>query len=375
MLALGERAPAGAARHPVQGFPGTERLATPLLVYALLHLPGEASDPWRAFWQANVLLWLLSILLAHRVAALFYSDRCTPWFAAILVALYPALTLTFNAVKQQTLGTTFLLLGIYLFEGRLREARAGARLAALAALMFLGQFADGGWLFLAAFIFMRAWWMPGRERWTTLGCLAAAVAIAELWLAWLRGLYRLPSVAHALNFSFARMLGDSGRWLAAWASGAGTAGHSFLNFPGALFFSDYWPLICRGFLPIHAPLILAAVAGLFLEPRSRMFAFLAAPMLFVGHSGTIVAGWLFYYGYLSFPAALMVILAAAGALGNLAARRQALPRLAAIAVLAYACWGFTGLKRQAGIYYGEGPDYYRPRVQVHYGNEPGHVEY
>ena len=375
MLALGERAPAEAARHPVQGFPGTERLATPFLVYALLHVPGEASNPWGAFWQMNVLLWLLSVFLAFRVAALVFPDRCSPWFAAILVALYPALTLTFNAIKQQTLGTTFLLFGMYLFEGGLNRAGVLFKITALAALMFLGQFADGGWLFLAAFIFMRAWWMPGRERWTNIACIGAAVAISELWLAWLGIIYRLPSVAHARGFSFSGVLEESGRWLAAWAAGADTSGHSFLNFPGGTFFSAYWPVICKGFLPIHAPLLAVAAAGLFIEPRSRMFAFLVAPMLFVGHSGMIVAGWVFYYGYLSFPAAIMVIFSAAAVLGNLAGRKGVLPRIAALAIAACACWAFTDLKKQAGIYYGAGPGYYRRDVQVHYGNEIGHVDY
>ncbi|HXQ79929.1 MAG TPA: hypothetical protein VN775_01365, partial [Opitutaceae bacterium] len=141
MFALQERLPAEEARHPVQGFPGTERLATPFIVYALLHVPGQAADAWRAFWEANVLLWLLSVYLAYRVAALYFADPCTPWFAAILVAFYPALTLTFNAVKQQALGTTYLLLGIYLFEGRLNKAGFALKVIALAALMFLGQFA------------------------------------------------------------------------------------------------------------------------------------------------------------------------------------------------------------------------------------------
>lgn len=150
MLALQEKLPAGKARHPVQGFPGTERLATPFLVYALLHAPGEASAPWAAFWQANVLLWLLSILLAHRVAALFFADGCSPWFAAALVALYPALTLTFGAVKQQPLGTIYMLFGIYLFEGHLRAAAFPLTLTA--ARLSLG--ASGG----------SAFRQPGAER-------------------------------------------------------------------------------------------------------------------------------------------------------------------------------------------------------------------
>jgi hypothetical protein len=375
MLALREKLPAEKTRHPVQGFPGTERLASPFLAYALLHLPGEEADSWSVFWQANVLLWLLSIYLAHRVAALFFADRCTPWIAAILVALYPALTLTFNAIKQQTLGTTYLLLGMYLFEGRLSRAGPLFRVAALAALMFLGQFADGGWWFLAAFIFFRAWWMPGRKKWTTIICLGTAVGLSELWLAWLGGIYHLPSVTHALGFSYGRVLGESWTWLNAWARGADVSQLRFLNFPGFTFFSVYWPVICRGFLSVHAPLLLVAVAGLFLEPRSRMFTCLAVPMLFVGHSGMIIAGWLFYYGYLSFPAAMMVIFAAAGALGNLAGRTALLPRVAALAIVAGACWNFTGLKKQAGIYYGAGPEYYRRNIEVHYGNESKRVSY
>ncbi len=375
MLALQERTPAGKARHPVQGFPGTERLASSFLVYALLHATGGSADVWSVFWAANVLLWLLSILLAHRIAGLFFDDPFSPWIAAILVALYPALTLTFNAVKQQPLGTTYLLLGMYLFEGRLKGSGFLFRVAALAAVLFLGQFADGGWVFLAAYIFLRLWWIPGRGKWTTLACLGIALGLSEAWLAWLGGAYHLPSVIHSLRFSFARVLGESWGWLGAWMEGSDVSQLTFLNFPGTTFFSIYWPLICRGFLSNHVPLLLVAIAGLFLEPRTRMFTFLAVPMLFVGHSGVIVTGWLFYYGYLSFPAAIMLILAASAVLGGLLARGETLPGMAALAVAAWACWSFTGLKKQAGIYYGEGPDYYVRRIEVHYGNEGKPVDY
>jgi hypothetical protein len=375
MLALQERAPAGKARHPVQGFPGTERLASSFLVYALLHATGGASNVWSVFWLANVLLWLLSICLAYKIAGLFFDDSCSPWIAAILVALYPALTLTFNAVKQQPLGTTYFLLGMYLVEGRLKESGFLFRVAALAAVFFLGQFADGGWIFLAAYLFLRLWWIPGRGKWTALACLGLALGLSELWLAWLGSLYHLPSVIHALRFSFGRMLGESWRWLGAWMSGSDVSQMSFLNFPGFTFFSVFWPLICKGFLSNHAVLLVVAVAGLFLEPRTRMFTFLAVPMLFVGHSGVIVTGWLFYYGYLSFPAAMMLIFAASAVLGGLAARRGSLPRLAALAIAVCACWSFTGQKKQAGIYYGEGPDYYLRSIEVHYGNETKSVDY
>jgi hypothetical protein len=375
LAALQEQLPAGEARHPVQGFPGTERLATPFLAAALLHVTGNRATVWGVIWLSNVLLWILSIFLAHRIAALAFADRCAPWFAAILVALYPALTVTFNAVKQQPLGTVFLLLGIYLFEARLRGAAAPFRVVALTALMFFGQFADGGWFFLAAYIFLRSWWIPGRAKWASMACLAAALGASGAWMAWLARAYHLPSAAHALGFSYARVLGESWTCLRAWVSGQDVSGLWFLNYPGLTFFTRLWPLVGAGFLSVHAPLVILAVAGIFLEPRSRMFAFLAVPMLLVGHSGVMLSSWYFYYGYLSFPAAVMLILAVSGTLGSLASRRGTLPRVAALALAACACSGFTGQKRQAGIYYGQGPGYFMRHVEIHYGDETGHVDY
>jgi len=372
MFALQEHVGAGQARHPVQGFPGTERLATRFLVSALLHAPGETADVWRVFWWANVLLWILSVFLAYRVAALFFRDRLSPWFAAILVALYPALTLTFNVIKQQPLGGIFLLMGIYLFEAHLRQARAPFRVVALAAVMFFGQFADGGWFFLAGFIFLRAWWLPSREKWATIFCLAVSVGISGLWLAWLGRIYHLPSALHTLDLNPKLMLAGSFRWLGAWITGSDVRGLSLFGFPGFTFFTVFWPVICKGFLAIHAPLVLVALAGLLFEPRSTMFTFLMVPMLFVGHSGTMATGWGYHYGYLSFPAAIMAILAASAVLGGLAGKSAFLPRIAAFAIAAYSCWCFTDLKKQAGVYYGGDPESYRRKIEVHYGNETEH---
>ncbi len=372
---LEERVAPGSARHPIQGFPGTERLATPFLLSILLHLPGNAGNAWRVFWQANVLLWILSVFLAYRVAALFFPDPGAPFFAAILVALYPALTLTFNAIKQQPLGTTYLLLGIYLFESRLRGRGALYGLAVLTTLLFFGQFADGGWCFLAVFLFLRAFWLPGRERWTTMLGVVAAVGLSGLWFAALGRAYHLPSVLHAMGFKPLGVLAESSRWLGSAVSGAGVSGSSFLNFQGFTFFTDFWPLICRAFLTINAPLVLAAVAGLFLQPRTRMFTLVTVPLLFVAQMGVIATGWVFHYGYLSFPAAVMLILAASGVLGSLVQRPAILPRVAALAVAAYACWGFADLKKQAGLYFGGDPSSYQRRIEVHFGDEDGRTIY
>lgn len=366
---LQERVPPGSARHPIQGFPGTERLATPFLLSILLHFSGSAGNAWRVFWQANVLLWILSVFLAFKVADLFFPDTGAPFFAAMLVALYPALTLTFNAIKQQPLGTTYLLLGVYLFEARLKGRGAAFSLLVLTALLFLGQFADGGWWFLAAFLLLRAFWLSGRERWMTPLCVVAALGISGLWFAWLSHAYHLPSALHARRFNPGGMLAESSRWLGSLVSGAGVGDSSFLNYPGFTFFTDFWPLVCRAFLTINAPLAVMAVIGLFLEPRTRMFTFLTVPMLLVGQAGMTATGWVFHYGYLSFPAAVMLILAASGVLGSLLQRPAILPRVAALAVSAYACWCFGDLKKQAGLYFGGDPSAYQRRIEVHFGDE------
>ncbi len=372
---LQERVGPGNARHPIQGFPGTERLASPFLLSVLLHLPGTGGNVWGVFWLADVLLWILSVFLAYKVAARFFPDSAAALFAAILVALYPTLTLTFNAIKQQPLGTTYLLLGIYLFETRLRGQGALFGFVVLTALLFFGQFAGGGWSFLAAYLFLRAFWLSGRERWMTMLRVVAAVGLSGLWFASLRHVYHLPSAFQATGFSPSRVVGESTRWLGSFASGAGVSGENFLNFPGFTFFTDFWPLICRAFLTINAPVVLVAVVGLFIEPRTRMFTFLAIPLFIVGHTGMIAIGWVFHYGYLSFPAALMLIFATSGVLGSLVERPALLPRVAALAVGAYACWCFADLKKQAGLYFGGDPGSYVRRIEVHFGDEDGRATY
>jgi hypothetical protein len=375
LQALGETVGPAQAIHSVQGFPGTERLATPFLLSLYLRIPGGTADVWRAFWQLNVLLWILAIVLAHRAAALYFGDDASPWFAAILMALYPALTVTFGAIKQQSLGSLYLLLGMVLFEGPLRRRGPWVVAAGLTLLFFFGQFADGGWCFLAAFLFLRAFWLRGGERGRTLAAIAAAFVVSLAWFSWLGEAYHLPSAARSRGFSMLTMARESAHWLAAWASGGDVGGLYFFNYPGTVFFKDLWPLLCRSFLLVHGPLVALAAAGLLLDRRSRMFAFLTVPMLLVGQMGTVVTGWVYHYGYLSFPAGIMILLAASSVLGRLAGRPSMAARVAAVALATCACWCFVDLKRQVGIYYGGDPAAYTRRVVVHFGDGNETVTY
>jgi hypothetical protein len=375
LFALGETVGPGQALHPVQGFPGTERLATPLLLSVWLRLPGETADVWHAFWQLNVLLWVVSVVLAYRAAALYFDDEASPWFAAILMALYPALTVTFGAIKQQSLGSVYLLLGIVIFEGPLRARGRLAAVAALAAYFFLGQFADGGWCFLAAFLVLRSLWLPGAERWRSLAGIFAALALSLAWFSWLGHAYHLPSAARSRGFSLTVMGKESVLWLLAWISGKDVGGLWFFNYPGTDFFTTLWPLLCRGFLLVHGPLLVLAVAGLVLDRRSRMFTFLIVPMLLVGQMGVVASGWVYHYGYLSFPAGVMALLAASSVLGSLVGRPSLTSRVVAVALATCACWCFVDLKRQAGIYYGGDPSAFTRQVEVHFGDDHGSATY
>jgi hypothetical protein len=91
--------------------------------------------------------------------------------------------------------------------------------------------------------------------------------------------------------------------------------------------------------------------------------------------GMMTTGWVFHYGYLSFPAAVMLILAASGVLGSLVQRTAILPRVAALAFGAYACWCLGDLKKQAGLYFGGDPSAYQRRVEVHFGDDDGRADY
>jgi hypothetical protein len=375
IFALQEKVAAGNSRHPVEGFPATERLAVPFLLYVLLHFTAGALSVLKLFWVLNIALWLLAVFLSHRVAALFFSDRYSPWLAAILVASYPALNLTFHATKLQSLGTIYLLAGIYLHERHLRFLAWPQRWIVLTGFLFLGLFATGGWVFLTVFIVFRCWWLPRSERWRTLGILVAAVVIAQLWLAALTRIYHLPSATGTMSFSLSSTGAASWHWIRTWASGGSVAELQFLNFKGYDFFAGYCLLIVRAFGTLHGLLLGIALAALWLEPKTRIFTAIAVPLLLVGHAGLIMTGVIFHYGYLSFPAGLMLMFAAAGGLGRLIEAKSRLAQISSLVLLLAVGGTFLGSKKQAGLYFGGNAAAYRRDISIYYGDETNAVHY
>ena len=375
LFAVQETAAPENARQHVTGFPATERLLVPFLLYLLLHVTAGTINIWTLFWMLNVGFWLLAIYFTYQIARRFFAEPFSAWMAAILTALYPVLTITFNAIKVQAMGTVYLLAGIFLFEAYLRAVRTPEKIVGLTALMGLGMFANGGWLYIAAYLFLRAPWLPARERWTTLAGVLIAVVVARGGLHWLSAKYSLPSVEQYMGFDLKRTVGDSWRWVMTWVRGGDVSGLKLLNYSGMTFFSGFLALIARCFLIVHWPVVVIAALGLFIAGPTRMFLAFALPMLLVGHSGTMITGWVFYYSYASFPAAIMLIFSAAGFLGWLA-QSQIRPRYVLVfVVIAVAGWNFGREKLQAGIYYGGEPDGLQRNLSIYYGDDRKPVRY
>ncbi len=375
LFALQESLLPGKSQHHVRGFPGTERLLATFILYLSLHLTGKSISVLTLFWLTNVVLWLLSIFLTHRLAAYYFADGYSPWIAAILVALYPALTLTFFAIKQQPLGTVFFLAGILFYERNLKQRSFLDATISLTAVIFLGMFANGGGVFLAGYIFFNACWSPRALRIRSLVSLAIAAIIAKLWLSALGSFYHLPSVTETLHIDVFAILSDTWKWLEAWVAHRDISELRFLGYPGGSFFTQFLALDIRAFLLLHVPLLVTAIAGYFFLPAARMLLLIAIPLFMLGHAGTLLAGWRFHYGYLSFPAGILVILAASGTLGLFLAGRHHLFRAVAFVIIAVAVLVFTDLKKQAGIYYGGFPERYLRRVTVYYPDEADHPQY
>jgi hypothetical protein len=375
LFALQETLPPAASQHHVQGFPGTERLLPTFLLYLLIHLTGKTVGVLTLFWISNVLLWLACIFLTQRLASYYFADDYSPWIAGTLVAFYPALTLTFSAIKQQPLGTVFFLAGVLIYEKRLRRASLPVATTAIAALILLGLFANGGGVFLAAYIFFSILWERGRPKAWPLITLGVASVIAKLWFGLLNSGYHLPSVTETLHIDIPSLLAETKTWIAAWLTQNDISNLRFLGYPGTSFFTYFLSIIMHAFLTLHAPLLLIAMVGLFLAPKTRMLVLISIPLFFLGHGGTLLAGWRFHYGYLSFPAGMMIIFAASGTLGLFAQSGSLLLRSLVMVTIIAACLIFSDLKTQAGVYYGGFPERYQLKVIIRYPDDREHLQY
>ena len=364
----------GTGQPRVEGFPGTERLLVPFAVGGILRVTG--GDLLTAFWILNVAVWLIAIILAYRIAQRFYADPYAPLLAAMLVAAYPVYTLTFNGVKLQQLGTTYLLIGIYLYERTFRHRSFPLQVAALATLLFIGMFASGGWALLAVYLLLRQMWIPGRQRWLNLAAIVVAAAVARYGFTQLAQFYELPSVEQYTNINYPRLANETWQWLNVWWAGGDVSQLKFVNLAGMSFFDVFLPTIARAFVAGHLwTLVLAVIAAVFVPP-ARMFVIMAVPMFLLGHLASALTGWsAWHYGYLSSPAAVLCFLAVGGGLGALASAPSPARRTAAMLLLAAMLWGFLDQKRHAGLFWGGDPRAYASRVIIHYEGAERVVRY
>lgn len=350
---------------PIDGFPGTERLLAPLMVSVVLRATREGIDPSTAFWLVNIALWMASTVLIYLLARHLFRDERAALLSALLLATYPVFVLTVAGLKVQHLGTTYLLAGAYYYERHLQRLSPALQAVGLLALFWVGMFSSGGWLLLAVYFTGRLLWLPARARWVLGIGMLAALALARYGLAELTELYKLPSVEQSLRITGGQLLMATVKWLQVWAGGGDVTAERFLNYDGYRFFTQFLPVLLKAFLQGHWVLLLTAgVAAVFCRP-ARMFVVIAVPMFFAGHAGTMMTGWLWHYGYLSAPAAVLLMLAASYGLARLVDRPSWPARLAAATVLLLAIGPGFDLKTQAGLYWSGNPLTYQARTYVY----------
>jgi hypothetical protein len=355
--------------HKVGGFPGTERLLAPFLAAGFQRASAFRLEALDAFWLVNVGAWLVAIVAAFRIASVFFTYPWSPVCAAILVAAYPAFTLTFTSIKVQQIGTAYLLAGIWLYEVHLRRSGPVIQCLGLMAAMWIGLFASGGWAFLAVYLLGRELWLRESGFVFRIAALIAAFVAVRAGLSQLTHSYELPAADN--DVSYVAIASQSIEWALAWWRGADRSAHKFLNFPGDSFFQLFVPTIFVAFVRGHGLMMLAAAVACWRIPAARMFAVIALPMFAMGHLGTALTGWAgWHYGYLSAPAAALLILAASAGLGRAISEPRAVPRVIAAAVVILTVGLWMDLKTHAGLYWGGNPAQYRLRVVV-YGDAPG----
>lgn len=350
---------------PVTGFPATERLLGPFAVSVVIRASGGAVDISDAFWLVNLSLWLLAIVMAYHLASMFFEDQWSPVFAALVCAAYPTFPLTVTSLKIQQFGTVYLLGGVFLYERYVIRCHAVLRFLCLLGLVWAGLFASGGWVFLTVYIAVRQVWRAEPGRWVNLCLFVAAVWVAQAGLSQLTREYQLPSVDQYLRIDYRSIIAESAGWVHAWWLGGDLREMKLLNYSGYGLFQGFLPVIWTGFYRGHAVLLVTAAAACVLLARARMLVATAVPMFFAGHAGTMLTGWQWHYGYLSAPAAVLLVLASSALFGHLASSPSRWRQSVAVAMLCVTLWSLADLKMHAGLYWGGDPQSYRAPVLVY----------
>jgi hypothetical protein len=324
-------------------------------------------DVWNVFYLLALIVWLSSVFFAYQLAGIYFEDRYSPFFAAFFLVFYPAFALNFYGVKISHINVPFLLAGIFVFEKKIRYLRAHLQFAFFAALFFLGLFAVGGWAFLFVYVFFRNFSLPREQRLGGLVSAILALLVAQITLGYLRELYQLPSAEQQMSYSYGESLSSSAAWVWAFARGENVEALRFLGYTGLAFFTEYLPLIIGAFVRGHWTLLLLAIGAMITIPKTRMLLVIAFFLFFIGHGGYTVTGWIWHYGYVSAPAAVITILAASGFLGWTMSNSQPNWKALALLLAVLTLFVFMNRKVNAALYYSGYTERYQPRIILYYG--------
>lgn len=371
-----EKSSPSQAQYQVAGYPSTERLAIPFLVYLIINLSRGYLDVWSAFYFLNLVLWLYSIFLAYQIASIFFEDQYSPFIAALLVTFFPVFTLNFHGLKMPYISTVLLLAGVFIFEKHIRHMQVHLQFIYFSVLFFFGLFAVGGWLFLFVYLLIWHFNLLPLQRWRGITSMILALLAAQAALLYLRMVYHLPSAEQQVSLSYVQVLSDSMKWLWIWMHGQDVGKLIFFNYPGFTLFTGYLPLIVNSFIRSYWMFLLLSIPAWIFVRQARIFLQVSIPLFFTAHGAYMVTGWIWHYGYLSAPAGMMLMISTAGFLGWMFSRPQLHLKKLAVVFLIIALIGFTmDQKLNAGIYYGGFIERFQSRVILHYGEGNDITEY
>ena len=92
--------------------------------------------------------------------------------------------------------------------------------------------------------------------------------------------------------------------------------------------------------------------GWIFEPKTRIYLIAFIVLFVAAHGGYAIVGWYIHYGYLSAPAAMMLIISSSHYLAGLYEKPRNIYKLLSLSLNLLILYTFCDHKSHAGYYYG-----------------------
>jgi len=281
----------------------------------------------------NLVFWVGFVVLIATLVRIWFPDAVTILIGAAIAAGYPLHGLLATSFKTELAGADLLLAWIYIERTAFSRLGWIERGIVLVAAFTMTMLAAGAAYFILAYMLVLASYKvltePGR-RLAALQDIAIACGAFAIGKALIGAFLRRYHIETALGvYHVDRMLEESLRMLWVSLSGGDTTGLKFLNYPGYTYLTSVVPWLLWLFFQSNPVICVVSLIGAVMIREMRILFFLFPVLFLLGHAPAAVAGWIYYYGYSSAPAAYLLILATTLCIGTLLSRGS---RLAAVAI-------------------------------------------